>query len=149
MGASYLVKVYYTVPNVLIAEADQDYWIVVSHSHIFSRRQFVAHLSSIVYVSDMTCDRVTCSCLTLHVHVLMIFVCVWQILLFKKIVLALFNLSLRTLFLSAITCVQETFSCPPLPVFNKLERIRYPLCSINLNVYGIPYELQRVLHILC
>lgn len=117
-----------TDPNVLIAEADQDYWIVVCHSHIFSRRQFVAHLGSIVYVSDMTCDRVTCSCLTLHVHVLMNFVCVSQDILFKKIARVLFYLSLRNVYLSAITCVQETCSCPLLQVFKKLVRVRYYLC---------------------
>lgn len=101
--------------NVLIAEADHSYWIVVCHSHIFSIRQFVAHLTSIVYVSDITCDKETRSCLSLHVLVLMLFV----------------------FFFLTLPFVQENSRCLILPVFKKVLRVRNYLCSRDMNISAI------------
>lgn len=83
-----------------------------------------------VFTSTRTHD--SCMCLTLP------FV--------QEKALALFYLSLRNMYLYTITCVQETCLCPPLQVFKKLVGVRQYLCSINLFGPPLPVfsKLERV-----
>lgn len=105
---------------------------------MFSIRQLVAHLISIAYVSDRTCDPESCSCLLLHVQVLMKpmdltlpFV--------KKLVRVRHYLCWRNFYVSVIFCVQETCTCPPLPVYKKLLSVRHSLCTKSCKCAPYPF----------
>lgn len=73
----------------------------------------------------------TCSCLPLHVPVLVKLVCIWHYLSVKKIVRAWFNLSSRHLYVYANTCVQETCTYLSHSVFKIHVRVRHYLCLRN------------------